>query len=244
MENNYSEEEIERCTLTNRHEIVFQLKSLIKRGDRVSVIFQEGKQSFLTVLLDVSAKDGVFYFDIGGSNEINQAFLKVDHCSFTAFVDGIRIQFSGKHCRQAKLQGDPAFTAQIPDSMLRLQRREVFRLQLPTTKPFTCRIRRGTPQETLLPLHDISVGGVGILSTTPLDYAQLEKLENCWIDLRESGMIHCALEVRYINAMASRTGKSLWHLGCKFITLSPSDETLIQRFMARIEAERRALAAD
>lgn len=54
-------------------------------------------------------------------------------------------------------------------------------------------------------------------------------------------MIHCALEVRYINAMASRTGKSLWHLGCKFITLSPSDETLIQRFMARIEAERRAL---
>ena len=83
-----------------------------------------------------------------------------------------------------------------------------------------------------------------ILSTTPLAYAQLEKLENCWIDLRESGMIHCALEVRYINAMASRTGKSLWHLGCKFITLSPSDETLIQRFMARIEAERRALAAD
>ena len=243
MENNYSEEEIERCTLSNPHEIVFQLKSLIKRGDRVSVIFQEGRQSFLTILLDVSARDGVFYFDIGGSTETNQAFLKAENCTFTTFVEGIRIQFAGKKCRQTKLGGEPVFAAQIPGSMLRLQRREVFRLQLPSTKPFTCRVRRGSPQEALLPLHDISVGGIGILSTTPLDYVQLEKLENCWLDLRESGMIHCALEVRYVNAMEGRTGKPLWHMGCKFINPPPSDETLIQRFMARIEAERRVLAA-
>ena len=141
MENNYSEEEIERCTLSNRHEIVFQLKSLIKRGDRVSVIFQEGKQSFLTVLLDVSAKDGVFYFDIGGSNEINQAFLKVDHCSFTAFVDGIRIQFSVKGCRQAAWKGETVFAALLPTAMLRLQRRETFRVSLPSLNPYNCRIR-------------------------------------------------------------------------------------------------------
>ncbi len=243
MENNYSEEEIERCTLTNPHEIVFQLKSLIKRGDRVSVIFQEGRQSFLSVLLDVSAAEGLVYFDIGGSNEINQAFLKTENCTFTTFVEGIRIQFAGKQCRETKLRGEPAFAAQIPRSMLRLQRREVFRLQLPSTKPFTCRVRRGSPQEALLPLHDISVGGVGILSTTPLDYSQLERLDNCWIDLRESGMINATLEVRYVNAMESRTGKTLWHMGCKFVDLPPSDETLIQRFMARIEAERRALAA-
>ena len=243
MENNYSDEEIERCTLTNPHEIVFELKKLIKRGDRVSVIFQEGRQSFLTILLDVSAKEGLLYFDIGGSNEINQAFLKAESCTFTTFVEGIRIQFAGKQCRETKLRGEPAFAAQIPRSMLRLQRREVFRLQLPSTKPFTCRVRRGSPQEVLLSLHDISVGGIGILSTTPLDYAQLERLDNCWLDLRESGMINVALEVRYVNAMESRTGRTLWHMGCKFVNLSPSDETLIQRFMARIEAERRALAA-
>ncbi len=243
MENNYSEEEIEHCTLTNPHEIVFQLKSLIKRGDRVSVIFQEGRQSFLTILLEVSSREGLFYFDIGGSSEINQAFLKVENCIFTTYIEGIRIQFAGKHCRETKLRGEPVFAAQIPRSMLRLQRRELFRLQLPSTKPFTCRVCRGSPQEALLTLHDISVGGVGILSKTPLDYAQLERLDNCWLDLRESGMIHCALEVRYINAMEGRTGKPLWHMGCKFINQPPSDETLIQRFMARIEAERRVLAA-
>lgn len=243
MDKTYSDEEIERCTLTNPHEIVFQIKSLIKRGARISVVFQEGRQSFLTILLDVSARDGLFYFDIGGSKEINQAFLKAESCTFSTFVEGIRIQFSAKNSRETKLRGEPAFAAPIPNSMLRLQRRETFRLPLPSTKPFICRVLRGTPREEALTLHDISVGGVGILSTTPLDYTQLEKMENCWLDLRESGMIRCTLEVRYVSMTESRTGRPMWHMGCKFIDLPPADETSIQRFMAKIEAERRALAA-
>ena len=243
MENNYSDADIERCTLTNPHEIIFLIRNLIKRGDRMSVIFQEGRQSFLTILLDVSPITGLVYFDIGGSNEINQAFLKATTCSFSTFVDGIRIQFSAKKCLQAQLAGAPVFAVPIPASLLRLQRREVFRLQLPTTKPYTCRVRRGSPKEQLMPLHDISVGGIGIHSTNPLDYVQTDKLENCWIDLRESGMISTALEVRYVISQESRTGKPLWRMGCRFVDLPPSDETLIQRFMARIEAERRALSA-
>lgn len=243
MDNTYSDEEIERCTLTSPHEIGFLIKNLVKRGDRISVIFQEGRQSFLTVLLGISMKDGVFYFDIGGSKEINLAFLKAESCTFSTFVEGIRIQFSVRDCRETSLRGEPAFAAPIPKSMLRLQRREMFRLQLPSTKPFTCRVCRGTPREELLTLHDISVGGIGILSSSPLDYAQLEQLENCWLDLRDSGMIRCTLEVRYVNAMESRSGKPLWHMGCRFVNLPPADETTIQRFMARIEAERRALAA-
>lgn len=243
MDNIYSDEEIERCTLTSPHEIAFLIKGLVKRGNRISVIFQEGRQSFLTVLLDISVKDGLFYFDIGGGNDINQAFLKAESCTFTTLVDGVRIQFSAKGCRETKLDGEATFVAPIPTHLLRLQRREVFRLQLPSTKPFTCRARRGTPKEELLPLHDISVGGIGILTPNTLKYEQLEKLENCWIDLRESGMIHCTLEVRYLTLVESRTGKPLWHMGCRFIDLPPSTETLIQRFMAKIEAERRTLAA-
>ena len=244
MDNNtYSEEELERCTLRNRREIVFLLRSLIKRNERLSVLFQEGRQSFLTVLIDLSEGHDQLYFDVGGSNEINQLFLKSEQSTFTTFVDGIRVQFQVTKSHEMTLRGERVFAVPLPKSILRLQRREVFRLQLPTTKPYTCRIRRGTPEETLLPLHDISVGGIGVLSTKPLDYQPLEKLESCWIDLHESGILNVALEVRYVNPLESRTGKALWHLGCKFIDLTPLHETLIQRFMAKIEAERRALSA-
>ena len=49
MSATYSEEEIERCTLTGRREILFQIRQLIRQKQRVSVVFDEGRQRFLTV---------------------------------------------------------------------------------------------------------------------------------------------------------------------------------------------------
>lgn len=52
------------------------------------------------------------------------------------------------------------------------------------------------------------------------------------------------LEVRYITHTESRLNKPIsGTIGCQFINLSPANETLIQRFMAKIEVERRALSA-
>ena len=81
-----------------------------------------------------------------------------------------------------------------------------------------------------------------IFQLRTLIYEQLEILDNCLLDLHEAGTLNATLEVRYISPLASRTGKQLWHLGGKFVKLAPAGETLIQRFMARIEAERRALS--
>lgn len=240
----FSEEDLERCTLTNPHEIAFQIKSMIKRCDRASVTFQEGHQSFLTILLDVSSKDGLFYFDISGSQEINQAFVKADSCTFSAVADGIRIQFTTRNCRETRHDGAPAFAAPLPQSLLRLQRRDTFRLQLPSTNPYTCRIRRGTPAEELLAVYDISVGGIGIMANKEIKLERLDLLPNSWLDLHETGMIRCTLEVRYVAPIDGLTGKPLWHMGTRFVDLPQSDETLIQRFMARIEAERRLLGGD
>ena len=242
--NTYTDEEIERCTLRGVREITFLLRGLSKQGERISVIFDSGKQSFLTVLIDVSSDDKSLYFDVGGSEEINRAFLRAEHSTFTCTIDGIRVQFSAQPARETLLRGERVFAVPVPGSLLRLQRRDVFRLQLPTGKPYICRIRRGSPQEIALPLHDISVGGVGILSSEALAFEPLEVLENSWIDLRDSGALALTLQVRYITALESRLGKPLWHMGCQFLKLTALNETLIQRFMGRREAERRALLPD
>ena len=71
----------------------------------------------------------------------------------------------------------------------------------------------------------------------------MQRVENCWLDLRESGIFPVTLEIRYITITESRLNKPIWHVGCKFIKLSPAHETAIQRFMAKIEVERRALSA-
>lgn len=240
-EHTYTEEEIERCTMHGRREIVFQLRGMIKRGDRVTVVFHGGQHSFLTVLIDIAEDDGHLYLDVGGGEDVNRAFANADHSIFTTLIDGIRIQFTAQQGRETKLRGERVFAVPLPKSLLRLQRRDVFRLDLPTVKPYLCRIRRGTPQEETLPLHDISVGGIGIQSAEKLAFEPMEKLDSCWIDLRETGMLNVALQIRHLREIETRTGKTIWHMGCQFLKLSAANETLIQRFMARIQAERKSL---
>lgn len=243
MANTYTDEDIERCTLSERREILFQLRNLIRQNERISVSFDEGRQSFLTVLIDISEDQGFLYFDIGGSADTNRAFLKAERSQFACVIEGIRIQFSARQARTLTIDGEDVFAVKLPASLLRLQRREAFRLQLPTTKPFIARVCRGTPREMALPLYDISVGGIGIQVVEPLPFETMERLESAWIDLRDFGMLNVTLEVRYVMATESRTGKTHFHMGCKFINLPPAEEAIIQRFMARIETERRALTA-
>ena len=243
MSNTQTEEDLERCTLSGRREILFQLRTLIRQKVRVSVTFDEGRQSFLTVLIDVSEDRDRLYLDIGGSDDTNRAFLNSERCQFSAIVDGIRIQFAGRQPQLVKLAGEQVLAVALPKSLLRLQRRDAFRLQLPSTKPYICRFQRGTPDEQAMPLYDISVGGIGIQLPENPEYQAMQRLENCWLDLRESGTFPVTIEIRYITLSESRLNKPIWHIGCKFIDLSPANETLIQRFMARIEVERRALSA-
>ena len=237
-----SEAELEeRFHITGRRAIALTLEGLARAGERFTVHF--GQELMLTTLLAANAERGELVFDRGGSEILNRHLLDWGQCTFVARPEGVLVQFAVEEVSPVSYAGRLALVAQLPPFILRLQRREYFRLQLPSTKPYICRIRRGAPQEKALPLHDISVGGVGIHSPQPLDYEQLEKLENSWIDLHDSGVLAVTLEVRYVNQIESRTGRTLWHLGCRFVNLSPLNETLIQRFMARLEAERKALAA-
>ena len=246
MSSSYSEEEIERCTLTGKREILFQIRSLIRQSPRVSVIFDEGRESFLSVLIDISADDTTLYFDRGGSEETNRAFLNSSRCQFVGNAGGIRTQFAGEHPKLVKLpSGEQVFAVAVPSSLLRLQRRDTFRLQMPMTKPYLCRIQlEDPPKELALPIYDISVGGVGFLFTEEPPFETMRRLDECVLDLRESGLLRVVLEVRYILATQSRQDKPIWHVGCSFPKLSSAAETTIQRFMAKIEIERRALAID
>ncbi len=241
MNSTYTDEEIERCTISGRNEIIFHLRELIRHGGRIAVSFDEGRNGFLTILVDVSEVDGILYFDIGGSTEINSAFLHAKRYLFSAVTDGIRIQFSTAQAVEMSYGDQQVFAVRLPKSLLRLQRRNLFRISLPGSKPCLCRIRRGTPGERALQIHDISIGGIGIVSNEPLEFEAGDVLENCAIDLRDSGMLLVSLEVRHVNARELRAGKQVWNMGCQFVNLSGSYEALIQRLMVRVESERRAL---
>jgi len=237
-------EDLDRCTLTGRTDILFHLRNLVRQTEKMSVTFDAGRRSFLTVLMEVSEKEAMIYFDVAGSEETNSAFVNSERAVFIGLVGGIRTQFTVKQARMLTRGGESVFAAPLPKSLLRVQRRDAFRLRTPRAKPYFCRIRKGTPGQLDLPLHDISVGGLGVQLETQPKLVALERLPDCRLDLREGGLLTVTLEVRHLMQLQSRLEKPIWHVGFSFVDLSPLNETLIQRFMARIEAERRARAAE
>ncbi|MDP1957689.1 MAG: flagellar brake protein, partial [Rhodocyclaceae bacterium] len=58
-----SADELERFTTRNPREIHFYLHQLINDGERVSVNFSEGKETELTMLLDINADENMLIFD-------------------------------------------------------------------------------------------------------------------------------------------------------------------------------------
>lgn len=236
------EENLEAYTITFRREIVFYLRQLINDGDRVSVMFDGGRETLLTVLLDVDEEKNLLYFDWGGSETIGRKLIDSDRVYFTASPHGVRNQFMTTRVTQAEYEGSRAFATPVPSKYVRLQRREFFRLHLPMMQRRPCRFSVGEPaQDFQMSVVDIGIGGValeGEVVVAPFETGQI--IPKARIDLgSKTGLIVTDLEVRSA-ASITRGRIEIGRLGCQFVKLSQAYETELQRFITNVQREEKA----
>jgi len=232
--------------LYSRAEVLAVLRSLIQKTALITVYFDQGRSFFLTSLLSLASENSEFIADIGSDPEVNARALQADRLIFTALVDKVRIQFSLEKIRPSMYQGRPAFIASVPDKLLRLQRREFFRLSTPIANPVrvctTVMHAEFGPQPIDLPLLDISGGGVGLM--VPPEQAKLfetgNRLDNCKIALPGEGLLVATLCVRNLFDVTTRNGSHYVRMGCEFIDLPAARLAVVQRYITRIERERKA----
>lgn len=235
------ETDVDAFTITFRREIVFYLNKLINDQEPVTVMFNDGEEILLTMLLDLDDAEGRLVFDWGGSERVNQCLLKASHAYFVANPVGVRNQFMTSRIEQTTYQGRPAFVTRIPEKFVRLQRREFFRLTLPIARRIPCALRLGDEARKLeLTVLDIGLGGVGFEARgarLPVEIGQL--VPGVTIDLGKFGSLRVDLEIRYIrqpDPEARRSGK----LGCRFASLNSRQENDLQRFITQVQVEDRA----
>ncbi|MBS3935716.1 MAG: flagellar brake protein [Sulfuritalea sp.] len=233
-------EELEKYSTTHRREILFYLHQLIKDGERISVVFNEGDDMFLTVLLAVDAAQGLLIFDWGGSEDTNRKLLKSERNFFVCAPHGVRNQFLAGAVREIAHQGRRAFVTRLPERYTRLQRREFFRLALPLTRRPLCSLPQEGDRPLQLPVIDISIGGVALetpSATPPFEIGQ--RLAEASIEFKDGHALRVALEVRDV-APLQRGNKVVGRVGCRFVDLSHHDEHLLQRFITDVQREERA----
>ena len=262
-----------RYLLSDRREIAAILRQLIEAHALLSARLRPGSDSFITAILGVAEDGESLVIDAsrddainariagGGKNQAggdpkaegdgraedgrtegdSQAML----LDCVTQLDRVRIQFSLHELQLTSSEGSAAFRAALPQQLLRLQRREFYRLQAPVTQSLTCtlplRHTDGVVRNADLRVLDISGGGVAI-AVPPAD-AMLEagmELMDCQLKLPGSAPIPARLSVRNLFRITTRNGIEMLRAGCQFTHMPRGAEDAIQRYILKVERERNA----
>jgi len=233
-------EELDKFTTDHRREILFYLHQLINDGERISVVFNSGSETILTVLLDTDADQNRLIFDWGGSEETNQKLLKSERNFFVCAPHGVKNQFITGAVSEISYQQRRAFATRLPERYTRLQRREFFRLVLPFTRRPLCHLELAEGKSLQLPVIDISIGGIAMELPSGQSLFEIgQKLALAHIELKGGGKLEVDLEVRNVCKL-QRGNKTVGRVGCQFITPSHAVEHQLQRFITDVQREERA----
>jgi c-di-GMP-binding flagellar brake protein YcgR len=234
-------DEFGQYLLHSRSEILFILRALNDSKALITLHFDGGKGLLPTAIL--AADEDAVILDTSQDEELNSRVLGADHVVCSAMQDKIRIQFKLRGLRQATDDGRPAFAAPLPDELLRLQRREYYRLSTPLAQPIKCQIPISSGEHHYVEAVVVDISGGGLALMAPPEGVQFGpgmEFPNCRVDLPGVGTVVTSLRIRSVFDMRMRNGSISKRAGCQFDDLPGSMLTLIQRYIIRVERERKA----
>jgi c-di-GMP-binding flagellar brake protein YcgR len=227
--------------LHSPREILTVLRQVVAQGDLVTVYFNSGKDFLLTTLLAVNDREIVL--DRGSNADMNRRALEVGKLFCITRHDKVKLQFILTSVRETRYEERGVFTAPLPETLLRLQRREYFRLHTPIARPLICRIpvvmTDGSVQIYDHNVIDISIGGLS-LQVGEVPFVAEQEWPDCTLDLPQIGVINATIKILNFYELTLRNGQRSQRAGCQFVDLPPSSQNLIQRYIVRMERERKA----
>lgn len=230
--------------LHSRFEIVAILKQVADSHALVTLYFNEGRDFIVSSLLSVNPDFEELVIDFGADATANARLLEAHRVQCVTFLENIRVQFTTARAQQTVFQGRPAFRIRLPDSVLRLQRRNAYRAKVPLANPPVCHVPHPRNPKTTLKLRllDLSVGGLAVMAA-PVDFDPEvgAVIQNCRISLPDFDEFEAHLEVRNVTVMAENAGNQLKRYGCQFVELPGSTTALIQRYILFVERSRHGI---
>ncbi len=228
----------------SRQEIIRLLAGIADQHQLITMTINNGAEIVVTSILEIDGKNNRVFLDCAQNKTSNQRIIESNNIEFESSLDKVRILFSATQVSECTQDGRPALCIEIPSTLIRLQRREYFRVNIPAGQPSRCTIPLDGPSGSErydVTLVDISGGGVALL-----DERKILKTEpgaeynQCQIQLPGIGALQVDLRIRNWQDLTLTHGKTNRRLGCEFSALSPGLVTLVQRYIMQLERERNA----
>jgi c-di-GMP-binding flagellar brake protein YcgR len=225
----------------SRREILALLRGIGERNRLVRMIFSGGSEAVLTSILKIDEAADSVIIDCAPDQLQNQRIVESGNISFETILERIRILFFATSIENCLYENGPAFRIALPASLIRLQRREYYRV-------FTLRCTIDIPHDAgqgmksvTLSVQNVSAGGMAIVDEKKiLDDTTGRIYENCKIVLPTGTAITATLEVRNSQEITLANGKAVRRLGCLFIDLPNPMLAAVQRYITKLERDQNA----
>ncbi len=239
-------QELSPYQIHSRREIIALLRSLEQQRQLITMLVSGSPEAVVTSVLEIDDDTDTLIIDCAPNPAMNRRILESDNISFETVLDHIRILFFTANVTECLHDDRPALQMPLPASVIRLQRREYYRVQTPISNPVRCTIpvqhELGTETVTLT-LQNVSGGGIALIDDKQtLDNTVGLVYENCRIHLPGNTVVVTALQVRNCQDITLPTGKVVRRIGCLFIELPPAMLSAIQRYITKLEREQNAKA--
>ena len=234
-------DDIQQFLVRDPYEIAFVLRQLATKRSTVTAQI-EGSQSLLTTVLGVDQSD--VHVEASAVEAITVAAIRSRSILCTTQLDQVKMQFRMGPCERGTLDGAESIKSRLPDALLRLQRRENFRLATTVGPALTCKFLFEEKKPIEARVLDLSTGGLSL--AIPPKAATLHpgmELDECRILLTGFGPVVVDLRVRSVFLINALTG-DVQRVGCQFISLSPDIRNSIQLYIMDVERKRRASRDD
>lgn len=221
---------------------VWQPGERVSETARVEIRPARGDEFFLTSLIAVNDDDDTILLECGRHDKLNNHVLHKQRLLCSTSLDKIKIQFTCRDIAQVEYEGQPAFRMSLPTDLLRLQRREFYRMTTPIVAPVKCALsvlRNDTPATIELNLVDISCGGIAVLTPADKFTPELGTNYGCTLRLPHSSALRCEVQARNAYMIRLANGKVSQRMGFAFIKMPESLHAAIQRYIMAMERERR-----
>lgn len=228
-----------RFLLNSEADIRALLKKLQKKRSHVTGHFDNSHHIFSTCLLDVG-KNAAILDDVS-DEAVRQRILACSRLHFSSICDSVPVSFFSSQIERCIFEGAAAFSIPIPSAARWPQRRELFRVPTPIGKPALCEIGLNNGEIVRNPLSDISVGGIGMLTQTSSPMLEHgDQFGCCRIDLPGFGELTSDIRICNSADVILRNGNPVRRYGCQFIDLPLHKQSLLQRYVIKLELAMRA----
>lgn len=243
--------------IRNASEIMLMLRRIRDSRVLLNVFIDGGPHRFVSAVLDAGPRGIVL--DASADERLNKHAASSELLTGIAQLDGVRVQFDLPGAQAVLFDKLPALYAQLPTGMLRLQRRDTYRLAVPLHSPVGCVVRYhpkrpedtapdAPPPEPITAkprVVDISMDGIALVfSEHELPLSVGMDLADCKLTLPESESSQVHLRVRNLHHTTNPQGGRNVRAGCEMINVPARFTQLIQRYIFKVERERRLMEAD